>query len=262
MYGLAGERRLDEYELDWLQGYEDSRPVRVGNAAAGQLQLDVYGEALDALYEARRLGMPPAQDWGMEDRLNGLARIALGRHPDDGIWEVRGPRRQFVHSKVMAWVAADRTVKLLEDAPSDDLLERMKRLRSDIHDEVCREGFDREHNTFTQYYGSKQLDAGPAAHSQRGLPAALRPTSGGYGRGGPARTTAGRLRDALHTRRGTRPTVCRRERARSCPVASGLSTPWPLSAGMTKPWPSSTACSHCRTTWGSSQRSTINRTSA
>jgi GH15 family glucan-1,4-alpha-glucosidase len=158
MYGLAGERRLDEYELDWLKGYEGSRPVRVGNAAAGQLQLDVYGEVMNAVYEARRLGMPPAQNWGMEGPIVDWLE-AHWRNPDDGIWEVRGSRRQFVHSKVMAWVAVDRMIKILEASSPGGQLERLKRMRSDIHEEVCREGFDAERNTFTQYYGSKQLDA-------------------------------------------------------------------------------------------------------
>ena len=116
MYGVAGERRLDEYELDWLPGYEGSAPVRVGNAASGQLQLDVYGELTDAIYRARQLGMAPAPE--ALDPARGVIRWLEEhwRDPDDGIWEVRGPRRQFVHSKVMAWVAADRLVKILEES--------------------------------------------------------------------------------------------------------------------------------------------------
>lgn len=158
MYGVAGERRLDEYELDWLTGYEGSRPVHVGNAASEQLQLDVYGEALDAVYEARRLGMPQVRNWGMEDRLFDWLE-SHWRDADDGIWEVRGPRRNFVHSKVMAWVAADRAIKLMEINGTEGQIDRLKRVRSEIHDEVCREGFDTERNSFTQYYGSTQLDA-------------------------------------------------------------------------------------------------------
>ncbi len=223
MYGLAGERRLDEYELDWLQGYENSRPVRVGNAAAGQLQLDVYGEALDALYEARRLGMPAAEDWGMEDRLMGWLE-SHWRDPDDGIWEVRGPRRQFVHSKVMAWVAADRTVKMLEGGPSNDLLERMKRLRSDIHDEVCKEGFDPERNTFTQYYGSTQLDAALLLIPSVGF----LPPSDPRVVGTVEAVQRELVRDGFVMRyipdEDARPTVCLREKGRSCPAASGWST--------------------------------------
>jgi GH15 family glucan-1,4-alpha-glucosidase len=159
MYGIAGERRLEEYELDWLTGYEGSAPVRVGNAASGQLQLDVYGELTDAVYRARQLGMQPSPE---------AMHIAEGivawleehwRDPDDGVWEVRGPRRNFVHSKVMAWVAADRMVKMAEESGFGSPMVKLKQMRDDIHDEVCREGFDAERNTFTQYYGSSQLDA-------------------------------------------------------------------------------------------------------
>jgi GH15 family glucan-1,4-alpha-glucosidase len=159
MYGVGGERRLDEYELDWLPGYEGSAPVRVGNAASGQLQLDVYGELVDAIFRARQLGMPP--DPMVLDTAAGIIRWLEEhwRDPDDGIWEVRGPRRQFVHSKVMAWVTADRLVKLAEEAGVDAPAEGLRRMRDEIHDEVCREGYDAERNTFTQYYGSSQLDA-------------------------------------------------------------------------------------------------------
>ena len=159
MYGIGGERRLDEYELGWLPGYEGSAPVRVGNAASGQLQLDVYGELADAIYRARQLGMTPVAE--ALDPTQSLVQW-LERHwrePDDGIWEVRGPRRQFVHSKVMAWVAADRVVKMLEASGHGGALEGLVRMRDDIHEEVCQKGYDAERNTFTQYYGSTQLDA-------------------------------------------------------------------------------------------------------
>jgi GH15 family glucan-1,4-alpha-glucosidase len=159
MYGVAGERRLEEYELSWLPGYEGSSPVRVGNAASGQLQLDVYGELTDAIYRARKLGMAPDPD-GFTTAV-GLVRW-LAEHwqdPDDGVWEVRGPRRQFVHSKVMAWVAVDRIVKIAEEGGLEVPLEALRRLRDEIHDEVCDRGYDAERNTFTQYYGSSQLDA-------------------------------------------------------------------------------------------------------
>jgi GH15 family glucan-1,4-alpha-glucosidase len=159
MYGVAGERRLDEYELDWLPGYEGSAPVRVGNAASGQRQLDVYGELIDAIYRARQLGMATAPD--ALDPARGVLEW-LEEHwsePDDGVWEVRGPRRQFVHSKVMAWVAADRGVKIAEEAGLTNAIERLGALRDAIHDEVCKKGFDADRNTFTQYYGSSQLDA-------------------------------------------------------------------------------------------------------
>ena len=159
MYGIAGERRLDEYELDWLSGYEGSAPVRVGNAASGQLQLDVYGELIDAVYRARQLGMQGADQ--ALDIAQGVVVWLMEhwRDPDDGVWEVRGPRRNFVHSKVMAWVAADRIVKIAEDAGVEAPLTALRKMRDDIHEEVCREGYDAERNTFTQYYGSSQLDA-------------------------------------------------------------------------------------------------------
>jgi GH15 family glucan-1,4-alpha-glucosidase len=159
MYGIGGERRLDEYELGWLPGYEGSAPVRVGNAASGQLQLDVYGELADAIYRARRLGMTPVAEAlnPMQSFVQWLERY--WREPDDGIWEVRGPRRQFVHSKVMAWVAADRIVKMMEESGHGSAQAELLRMRDDIHEEVCRKGYDAERNTFTQYYGSTQLDA-------------------------------------------------------------------------------------------------------
>jgi GH15 family glucan-1,4-alpha-glucosidase len=159
MYGIGGERRLDEYVLGWLPGYEGSAPVRVGNAASGQFQLDVYGELLDAIHRARQLGMAPSP--GALDPMRGLVRW-LEEHwrgPDEGIWEVRGPRRQFVHSKVMAWVAADRLAKMAEASGYVAALEGLRRMRDEIHDDVCRKGYDPERNTFTQYYGSTQLDA-------------------------------------------------------------------------------------------------------
>jgi GH15 family glucan-1,4-alpha-glucosidase len=159
MYGLGGERRLDEYELGWLSGYEHSRPVRVGNAASGQRQLDVYGEVLDTVFRARQLGMPPAPDgWSVIQRVIEWLETHW-REPDEGIWEVRGPKRHFVHSKVMAWVAADRTVRAIEEMGLDGPVERFRQMRADIHSEVCREGYDAGRNTFTQYYGSAQLDA-------------------------------------------------------------------------------------------------------
>lgn len=159
MYGPAGERRLTELELSWLPGYEGSRPVRIGNAAAAQLQLDVYGEVMDALFQARKAGlelMPTA--WALQKKM--LDYLESGwREPDEGIWEVRGPRRHFTHSKVMAWVAADRAVKAVETQGVDGPVDRWRRLRAEIHEEVCREGFDAERGSFVQYYGSNLLDA-------------------------------------------------------------------------------------------------------
>ncbi|MEU8826270.1 glycoside hydrolase family 15 protein [Streptomyces sp. NPDC048636] len=159
MYGIAGERELSEAELTWLPGYEGSQPVRVGNGAAGQLQLDVYGEVTEALHLAHMTGLA-RNDYASVLQLK-LIRY-LEEHwdePDEGIWEVRGPRRHFVHSKVMAWVAVDRTVKLIESGDVDGPLDRWRDLRDQIHRDVCEKGYDAERNTFTQSYGSKELDA-------------------------------------------------------------------------------------------------------
>ncbi|MFI0818322.1 glycoside hydrolase family 15 protein [Streptomyces sp. NPDC021098] len=159
MYGIAGERELSEAELTWLPGYEGSQPVRVGNGAAGQLQLDVYGEVTEALHLAHMTGLA-RNDYASVLQLK-LIRY-LEEHwdePDEGIWEVRGPRRHFVHSKVMAWVAVDRTVKLIESGDVDGPLDRWRDLRDEIHRDVCEKGYDAERNTFTQSYGSKELDA-------------------------------------------------------------------------------------------------------
>lgn len=159
MYGIAGERELGESELPWLPGYEGSQPVRVGNGAAGQLQLDVYGEVTEALHLAHMTGLA-RNDYASVLQLK-LIRY-LEDHwdePDEGIWEVRGPRRHFVHSKVMAWVAVDRTVKLIESGDVDGPLDRWRELRDEIHRDVCEKGYDPERNTFTQSYGSQELDA-------------------------------------------------------------------------------------------------------
>jgi GH15 family glucan-1,4-alpha-glucosidase len=160
MYGLAGERRLPEYELPWLSGFAGSAPVRIGNDAVKQLQLDVYGEVLDTLYLARRSGLPSKPHmWAMQRALLDFLRRSWHR-PDEGLWEVRGGRRHFVHSKVMVWVAADRAVRTLEADPSlrgDP--EGWRALREEVHREVCEKGYDPERNTFTQSYGSRELDA-------------------------------------------------------------------------------------------------------
>ncbi|WP_371500166.1 glycoside hydrolase family 15 protein [Kitasatospora sp. NBC_00374] len=159
MYGIAGERELTESELDWLPGYEDSTPVRVGNGAAGQLQLDVYGEVVEALHLGHMTGLV-RNDHAHQLQLKLITYLEKHwREPDEGIWEVRGPRRHFVHSKVMAWVAVDRTIKLIEQSPAEGPLERWTALREEIHREVCEKGYDPERNTFTQYYGGKELDA-------------------------------------------------------------------------------------------------------
>ncbi len=160
MYGPAGERRLDEWVADWLPGYEGSAPVRIGNAAAGQYQLDVYGEVMSALYTAAQAdGVHSRAIWDLQVKL--IEFIEEGwKLPDDGIWEVRGPRRHFTHSKVMAWVAVDRAVRTLEEWPDlDGPLDRWRTLRDAIHDEVCAKGFNEEKQAFTQYYGCDAVDA-------------------------------------------------------------------------------------------------------
>jgi len=159
MYGLAGERRLPEMELDWLPGYEGSAPVRIGNAAWKQFQLDVYGELMDAMHLARRGGLTPDENaWRVERALTDHLESTWSE-PDNGIWEMRGPKRHFTHSKVMAWVAVDRMVKAVENFGLEGPVERWRSLRATIHDEVCRNGFDRERNAFVQYYGGTELDA-------------------------------------------------------------------------------------------------------
>ena len=159
MYGAAGERRLDEWEIDWLPGYEDSAPVRIGNAAAGQFQLDVYGEVMSALYEsAQRVETGDEPAWEFQMALMDFLETGW-REPDDGIWEVRGPRRHFTHSKVMAWVAIDRAVKSIEDFDLEGPSTAGRQIRQEIHDQVCDEGFNTAKGSFTQYYGSDNLDA-------------------------------------------------------------------------------------------------------
>jgi len=159
MYGVGGERRLTEIELGWLDGYEGSRPVRIGNGASGQRQLDVYGEVVDALYQARRQGLAPSDDaWRLTCRL--IDWLESGwQEPDEGIWEVRGPRRHFTHSKVMAWVAFDRAIKMVERIGRDGPVDRWKSIRREIRREVLEQGYDAERGTFVQFFGSDRLDA-------------------------------------------------------------------------------------------------------
>ena len=159
MYGVAGERRLAEFELPGLPGYENSAPVRIGNAAAGQVQLDVYGEVLDTLYVARRAGLgPSAASWALECALVGHLEN-IWEQPDDGIWEVRGGRKHFTHSKVMAWVAFDRAVRSVEEFGMQGPVERWRAVRDAIHRQVCERGLDAERGCFVQSYGVKALDA-------------------------------------------------------------------------------------------------------
>ncbi|RAI54130.1 glycoside hydrolase family 15 protein [Roseicella frigidaeris] len=159
MYGLAGERRLEEWQVPWLTGYQGARPVRIGNAASGQMQLDVFGELLDAMHHARRAGIPPNDAaWNLERTLANRL-IEIWHQPDEGIWEIRGPRRHFTHSKVMAWVAIDRSVRAIEEFGLPGPLEEWRAVRARIHRDVCRRGFDRQRGCFVQAYGAPHLDA-------------------------------------------------------------------------------------------------------
>jgi len=159
MYGLAGERRLDERELDWLPGYEGSAPVRIGNAASGQLQLDVYGEVMDALHVGRKSGLATHEPvWAVQRAL--LEHLEkVWTEPDSGIWEVRGPPRHFTHSKVMCWVAFDRAVKAVEQFGREGPVERWREIRERIHDDVCKNGWNEKRGAFVQFYGCDELDA-------------------------------------------------------------------------------------------------------
>ena len=159
LYSVTGERRLDETELAWLPGYGKAAPVRVGNAAANQFQLDVYGEVMDTLHLARDAGQAPLPHVWQIQRVLLKFLEAKWREPDEGIWEVRGPRRHFTHSKVMAWVAFDRGVKAVERYGLDGPVDAWRRTRDQIHAQVCESGFDAQRNRFVQHYGSTDLDA-------------------------------------------------------------------------------------------------------
>ena len=162
MYGVGGERRLTEFELDYLPGYEGSKPVRIGNQASTQFQLDVFGELMDSAVTSARTSLLIDVDWGPDLLLALLEHLeSVWEQPDDGIWEVRGPRRHFTHSKVMAWVAFDRAIALARDfhvLPVEQVA-HWTETRERIHADVCEKGFDVELNSFIQYYGSKLLDA-------------------------------------------------------------------------------------------------------
>jgi GH15 family glucan-1,4-alpha-glucosidase len=159
MYGIRGERRLTEWEVPWLPGYEKSKPVRIGNAAHNQLQLDIFGEVMDALYQARKGGLGDnATGWDLEREL--LAHLEkIWREPDEGIWEVRSGREHFTHSKAMAWLGFDRAIKSAETYGLPGPLDHWRQIRADIHADVCARGFDAERGSFMRAYGSKNLDA-------------------------------------------------------------------------------------------------------
>lgn len=165
LYGVGGERRLPEMILDWLPGYEQSAPVRIGNAASGQFQLDVFGEVMDAAATARRAGMQALGPDALNVEKALMAHLeGVWEHPDEGIWEVRGPRRHFTHSKVMAWVAFDRAVRMVHHSPTGvspvaDRAPQWARLRDKVHAQVCAQGWNDHIGAFTQSYGSDRLDA-------------------------------------------------------------------------------------------------------
>jgi GH15 family glucan-1,4-alpha-glucosidase len=159
MYGLAGERRLDEWEIPWLGGYEGAKPVRIGNAAAKQRQLDIFGEVMDALFQSGVSGLAPQGDeWNLQAKLVQHLET-IWQEPDEGLWEVRVGRRQFTHSKVMAWVALDRAIKSIERFGVEGPIQRWRTLRQRIHAEVCENGYDARRGAFVQSYGSPNLDA-------------------------------------------------------------------------------------------------------
>ncbi len=159
MYGVSGERRLTEYQAGWLPGYEGSSPVRIGNQAHEQLQLDVYGELVDSLYQAQRFGIgADPWAWSLEHALLDSLESRWAQ-PDEGIWEVRGPRQNFTHSKVMAWVAFDRAIRSVESFQLEGPIARWRETRAQIHHEVCTRGFDSTRNAFMQSYGSSRVDA-------------------------------------------------------------------------------------------------------
>jgi GH15 family glucan-1,4-alpha-glucosidase len=160
MYGVGGERRLTEYLVEWLPGYEGSAPVRIGNAAHQQLQLDVFGELFDALYQARKGGIAPDHEgWALQIAVLVGDLEKRWREPDNGIWEVRSEREHFTHSKVMAWLAFDRAIKSVETFGLSGPVDRWRKLRQEIHDDICRKGFDAELGSFVRAYGTKELDA-------------------------------------------------------------------------------------------------------
>ena len=223
LYGVTGERRLDEYEASWLPGYGGASPVRIGNAASKQFQLDVYGEIMDTLHLARAAGLEPeAAAWDIQVAL--LASLESSwQQPDEGIWEIRGPRRHFTHSKVMAWVAFDRAVKDAEAFGLDGPLEHWRQVRDAIHAQVCAQGYDAQPQHVRPMLRLAASRCEPAADSPGRIPAAARSARARHRRCDRARPRRRRTGAALFGRRRMS-TDCRREKARSCPARSGLPT--------------------------------------
>ena len=234
MYGVAGERRLTEFELPWLPGYEGSAPVRIGNAASEQLQLDVYGEVMDALYQARAHGLAKEPHaWALQQTLLEHLERAW-REPDEGIWEIRGERRHFVHSKVMAWVAFDRAVRTVEEQGSTARSTGGASCATQIHAEVCERGFDDELGSFVQSYGSKELDASLLLIPLVGFLPATDPRVRGTIEAIERELLRGRARAALPHARRRRRRPAAPARASSCRARSGSSTATSCSAATTR----------------------------
>ena len=255
MYGISGERWLPENEVPWLPGYADSPPVRVGNRAVEQNQLDVYGELIDALYAAGEAELSSLDEaWRMQTAL--LDHVEkVWRTPDHGIWEVRGPARKFAHSRMMCWVAFDRALKSCERSGLDGPVERWRTVRDEIHADICANGFDAKRNTFVQYYGGEALDAALLLVPQVGFLPADDPRVAGTVAASSANWCRTALCCAIRPNRWT--TGSTAGRGRSSPARSGLRMPMSCLAGSTRQPPCFEDSSHCATTSGCLRRSTI-----
>ncbi len=209
LYGISGERRLPEAGIPWLPGYEGSAPVRIGNAATSQYQLDVYGEVLDTFHLMRCVGVAAhTRTWNVHRVLLDFLESNWER-PDEGIWEVRGPRRHFTHSRVMAWVAFDRAVKAVERFGLSGELERWRAVRAAVHAQVCREGFDAQRNTFVQYVRLEESGRERADDSSGGVSSGRGPARAWNPRGHPVRTRGRRPDPAIFDGRSHRRTAAR-----------------------------------------------------
>jgi GH15 family glucan-1,4-alpha-glucosidase len=255
MYGLAGERRLPELVLPWLPGYGGAAPVRIGNAASTQRQLDIFGELMDTLYLVRRRALPPeAHVWPLQRALIAYLE-SVWLEPDEGIWEVRGPRRHFTHSKVMAWVAMDRSLAAAERFNLEAPLHAWRRLRDTIHAQVCQLGFDRRRNAFVQYYGGTSLDASLLRIPLVGF---LPPDDpGSRGRSGPSRKNCRGKGWSSAIAPIRKSTASPPERGCSYPAASGWSTISVSRVASPRAASCSSASSRSGTTSGSWRKSTI-----
>jgi GH15 family glucan-1,4-alpha-glucosidase len=217
IYGLAGERRLTELELPWLSGYEGARPVRIGNRASEQRQLDVFGELFDTMHQSWRAGIGPGEDgWRLEKDLLGFLE-QIWSEPDEGIWEVRGPRRHFTHSKMMAWVAVDRAIKAVERFGVEGPVDRWRALRDTIHREICERGYHPKRGAFVQSYGSDRLDASLLMMPLVGFLPAADPRVRGTIEGHQPRAYDRRIRDAVCDGSGARRPASRSGRVLQSP---------------------------------------------